>query len=59
MFDTRNLATSAVLFPAGIVGVYMGVWLHNRISQTLFYRIVYVLLFASGTKLLYDGLTRL
>jgi uncharacterized membrane protein YfcA len=59
LFDTRNLATSAVLFPAGVIGVYLGVWLHKRISQTLFYRIVYVLLLASGAKLLYDGVTRL
>lgn len=59
LFDTRNLATSAVLFPAGVMGVYLGVWLHKRISQTLFYRIVYVLLLASGAKLLHDGLTRL
>ena len=59
LFDTRNLATSAVLFPIGIGGVYLGVWLHRRISQGLFYRIVYALLLATGAKLLYDGVTRL
>ena len=59
LFDARNLATSAVLFPVGIGGVYLGVWLHKRLSQALFYRIVYVLLLATGAKLLYDGLTRL
>ena len=59
LFDTRNLATSAVLFPAGVGGVYLGVWLHKRLSQGLFYRIIYVLLLATGAKLLYDGLTGL
>ena len=59
LFDLRNLATSAVLFPVGILGVYLGVWLHKRLSQALFYRIVYVLLLGTGAKLLYDGLTRL
>lgn len=59
LLDARNLATSAVLLPVGVAGVYLGVWVHKRISAVLFYRIVYVLLFISGTKLLYDGLTRL
>jgi uncharacterized membrane protein YfcA len=59
LFDTRNLATSAVLFPVGILGVYLGVWLHKRLSQGVFYRVVYVLLLATGGKLLYDGLARL
>jgi hypothetical protein len=48
-----------MLFPVGIAGVYLGVWLHKRLSQALFYRIVYVLLLGTGAKLLYDGLTRL
>ena len=59
LFDPRNLATSAVLFPVGILGVYLGVWLHKRLSQTLFYRIIYVLLLGTGAKLLYDGVTGL
>ena len=59
LFDLRNIATSALLFPVGILGVYLGVWLHRRINQQVFYRVVYVLLLASGAKLLYDGLTRL
>ena len=58
LFDLRNIATSALLFPVGILGVYLGVYLHKRLSQQLFYKIVYVLLLATGAKLLYDGLTR-
>jgi uncharacterized protein len=59
LFDLRNIATSAVLFPVGILGVYLGVYLHKRLSQQVFYRLVYVLLLGTGAKLLYDGLTRL
>jgi hypothetical protein len=59
LFDWRNLATSLVLLPVGVGGVYLGVWLHKRLSQTHFYRIIYALLFATGAKLLYDGLTRM
>lgn len=59
LFDSRNLATSIVLFPVGVAGVYLGVWLHKRLNQALFYRIIFVLLGLTGVKLLYDGITRL
>lgn len=59
LFDTRNIATSAALFPVGIAGVYLGVWVHKYINALWFYRIFYALLFLSGSKLLYDGITRL
>jgi hypothetical protein len=34
----------------------LGIWLHRRIDDKLFYRVVYLMLAAVGTKLLYDGL---
>jgi uncharacterized membrane protein YfcA len=55
LFDLRNLATSLVLIPVGVAGTYAGVWLQNRLNPVLFCRIVYLLLFVSGVKLLYDG----
>jgi uncharacterized membrane protein YfcA len=59
LFDARILATAAALLPAGIAGIYFGIWLQKRMSARLFYRIVHVLLFLSGAKLLYDGLAQL
>jgi hypothetical protein len=59
LFDQRNLATSLALIPVGVAGTYCGVWLQKRLNPLHFYRIVYALLFISGSKLLYDGLTRL
>ena len=59
LLDFRNLATSLVLIPVGIAGTYLGVWLQTRINPRMFYRIVYALLFLTGAKLLYDGLTGL
>lgn len=56
LFDLRNLATSLVLIPIGVAGTYFGVWLQKRLNPVYFYRIVYLLLFVSGSKLLYDGL---
>ncbi len=55
LFDARNLGTSAVLIPAGIAGIYLGVWLQRRMDPRWFYRIIYALLFVTGSKLLYDG----
>jgi uncharacterized protein len=59
MFDGRNLATSAVLVPLGVFGIFCGVWLRKIIPETLFYRFCYGFLFVTGLKLLYDGVTRL
>jgi uncharacterized membrane protein YfcA len=59
LFDARNLATSALLLPVGIAGIYLGVWLQKRIAPRLFYRVVHSLLFLTGVKLLYDGLSNL
>ena len=50
-----NLTMSLVLAPLAPIGVLTGVWLHNRISPTWFYRLCYLFLFAAGLKLLYDG----
>jgi uncharacterized membrane protein YfcA len=59
LFDARVLSTSALLVPVGIGGIYFGLWLQRRIDVRWFYRLIYTLLFVTGTKLLYDGLTGL
>lgn len=51
-----NLATSAALVILAPIGVLTGAWLHKRVSDTLFFAIIYVLLFCVGLKLIYDGL---
>lgn len=56
-FDTANLATSAVLAILAPIGVLTGAWLHARVSDRFFFAFVYVLLFAVGLKLVYDGVT--
>ena len=52
-----NLVTSLVLAPLAPIGVYTGVWLHRRVSDRFFFRLMYVLLFVVGCKLLYDGVS--
>ncbi len=55
LFSTSNLYTSAVLLPLAPVGMGLGIWLHNRVSDAVFYRLCYVFLFFTGVKLLWDG----
>lgn len=56
LIDMRNLGTSLVLMPFAPVGVWIGIRLAKRIEPTLFYRLVYVGMFLTGVKLLYDAL---
>jgi uncharacterized membrane protein YfcA len=56
LLDTRNMATSLVLLPLAPLGVWTGVWLARRISQVLFYRLVYLGMFLTGVKLVWDAL---
>ena len=53
---TDNLIASAVLAPFAPVGIGLGIWLHNNVSDRLFFRFVYVLLFVVALKLISDGL---
>jgi uncharacterized membrane protein YfcA len=59
LVDRRILATAALLVPVGIAGIYAGLWMQRRIDARWFYRLIYALLFATGTKLLYDGIAGL
>ena len=56
LLDLRNLLTSLVLLPIAPMGVWLGVWLARRIDQILFYRLVYVGMFLTGIKLVWDAL---
>jgi len=57
LLDARTLFTGLALVPVGVAGIYFGIWLQKRMSPIVFYRVVHVLLFLTGTKLLYDGIT--
>jgi uncharacterized membrane protein YfcA len=55
--NTANLAVSLLFAPLAPAGIWLGVWLHRRISDRTFYRVSYLLLFATGVKLVWDALT--
>ena len=53
--NTANLSTSLIFSPLAPLGVWLGVWLHKRVSERTFFNVSYVLLFASGVKLIVDA----
>ena len=58
-FPAEVLLTAAALAPVAVAGILLGVWLHDRVNQELFYRLCYLFLFVTGLKLTYDGLAPL
>lgn len=57
--SSENLLTSLVLLPLAPVGIKLGVWMHHRVSNDIFYSICYIALFFTGLKLIYDGVIQL
>ncbi|MBT9505443.1 sulfite exporter TauE/SafE family protein [Rhodoferax sp.] len=55
LLDMRNMATSLVLLPIAPIGVLVGVRMARRINQVLFYRLVYLGMFLTGIKLVWDA----
>lgn len=56
LLDARNLGTALVLAPLAPVGVYMGIWMHKRINEKLFYRLTYLFLLITGARLIWTAL---
>jgi uncharacterized protein len=55
LLDMRNFATSLALMPIAPLGVLVGVKIARIIEPTLFYRLVYLGMFLTGCKLVWDG----
>lgn len=49
------MATSVALLPFAPIGVLVGVRIAHRINPVLFYRLVYLGMFLTGCKLVWDG----
>jgi len=56
LMDIRNMATSLLLFPLALLGVWAWFWLVRRVSDSWCYRLAYIGMFLTGTELLWDGL---
>ncbi|MDJ0653219.1 MAG: sulfite exporter TauE/SafE family protein [Xanthomonadales bacterium] len=56
-FPVDNLKASLLLMPFGLLGIWLGAWLHHRISDEQFYRVCYGFLLLVAIRLVWDGLT--
>ncbi|WP_136163659.1 sulfite exporter TauE/SafE family protein [Sphingomonas flavalba] len=54
-FTRENLTIAAALLPVALLSTFAGVWLVRRVSGPLFYTLLYVLMVALGSKLLWDA----
>ena len=54
-----NLTASLVLAPFAPLGIALGVWLHNKVTDRQFFRFAYSLLFVVSVKLISDGISGL
>ncbi len=58
LLDLRNAATSIMLMPVAFVGTWAGIKIARLIKPTLFYRLIYIGMFLTGCKLVWDGFLR-
>jgi uncharacterized protein len=56
--NAGNLTAALIFSPLAPLGIWLGVWMHRRLSERVFYHVAYGLLFATGAKLIYDALFR-
>ncbi len=55
LLNWENFITSLVLMPLAPMGVWLGVRIARTINMTLFYRLVYLGMFLTSIKLIWDG----
>ncbi len=56
LLDTTNLTTSLALIPLAPLGIFLGFWINRKLSNKLFYKIIYSAIFLVGLRLIYQGL---
>lgn len=54
IINRQTLLRSAQFLPLVPVGVWLGVWLNRRFSETGFLRVIYALTFLAGVQLIFD-----
>ena len=57
LFTLETFKANLVLAPFALIGAWLGVKAHHLVPEWLFFRITYVLLVLTGSKLIWDALT--
>lgn len=55
MLAPTNLTTSLVLLPLAPIGVFLGIWANKKLSNDMFYNIVYAVIFLVGIMLFWQA----
>jgi uncharacterized membrane protein YfcA len=58
-FSAKNFSTSLALLPIAVLANFAGIWMVQSVPTAQFYRITYILLFALGAVLLWQGASHL
>ena len=53
---TSNMLISLILLPLAPIGIIIGYYLHKKVSEKIFYNLIYFFLAIGGVKLIYDGI---
>jgi uncharacterized protein len=56
LFTLQTTQADLILAPFALIGAWAGVRLHDVIPENVFFTVTYVLLSATGSKLIWDGL---
>lgn len=56
IFSKETAIANILLAPVALAGVYLGVIGHHKMPETLFFRVTYVFLLVTGSKLIWDSI---
>ena len=56
LWAPANLIVSFILLTLAFISVLIGYFIQKRIPEKIFFNVIYILLFLSGLKLIYDGI---
>jgi len=54
LITPATLLTSAKFFPLVPLGVWLGVWLNRRVTETIFLKVIFTTLFLTGLQLIFN-----
>lgn len=57
IFSLQTFTVDLFLAPFALIGTWIGIKLHHRVPERLFFMLTYIMLTITGAKLIWDGLT--
>lgn len=57
IFTKETIKADLMLAPFAVLGVFIGVWLHHKVDDKLFFLLTYCFLTLTGAKLIFDAVS--